>query len=831
MPGQATNLKGHFLTCGAGLAMCVIANLPASAQAVIPVAAAPDQSAFAQFASGTIGAMVLACGFLLLAIAACILLLRSRAQSQGLEARLKGELSATRARLDRSETLLASESHLVVTFGGAGEEPDVSGDLASRIMLPPGRRILGFNTWLLPDAVVRLEQMLEGLRERGEAFHMTTPTKRGSHVAIDGRAVGGRAIMRIRDVTGERLALAELETQHTRIQQELEQVRGLLNSVPQPAWLRDKEGKLVWVNHMFAQAVEADMPETVIARHLELLDQPVRNEAMAVRAKGDTFSKRVAAVVAGQRRLLDVIEAPGAFGAAGLAVDVSELEDMRGDLVRRMEAHRRTLDELATGVAIFSADGSLAFYNQAYRQLWNLESAFLEQGPSDTTILDRLRAARQLPEQADFRSWKSQLHEAYHILESREHWWYLPDGRALRVVQTPNPEGGVTYLFDDVSERINLESRYNALIHVQSETLDHLQEGVAVFGSDGRLKLHNPAFAHQWKLDCSVLKAQPHADQLFELCSRQHPQDETWKALKSSVTTLPEKRTPLAFRTERADGVVIDIATVPLPDGGTLITFIDITANVAMERALRERNEALETAAQVKTDFVKHVSYELRSPLTNIIGFTQLLGDATAGPLTQRQEEYAGHILDSSAALLAIINDILDLATIDAGAMELHVSDVNIRSTMDAAAEGVRDRLAEANIKLNILAPAGIGAFKADEKRVRQVLFNLLSNAVGFSMEGGVVTLSSERQANAVIFRVTDNGRGMAPEVAARIFDRFESHTQGSRHRGVGLGLSIVRSFVELHGGSVSLESKLGEGTTVTCIFPLERDTSQVAAE
>jgi signal transduction histidine kinase len=825
MPEPAEKHKKHSWRAGLAAA-AVLAASPAHAQYIQP----PPQAA-STFTPGMIGAIVLTCGFLALAVAACVLLLRHRAQAQATESRLAGELNTTRARLDRVETLLASEPHLVVTFGAAGDEPDISGDLASRLQLPPGRRILGFGTWLLPDAVTQLEQMLDALRARGEPFHMTVATRRGSHVAIDGRALGGRAVMRIRDVTGDKLALAELETRHATIQQELDQLRGLLDTVPQPAWLRDGEGALVWVNRVFAQAVEADTPEAAIARKLELLDQPVRQEARAKQAQGEVFSRRVAAIVAGRRHLLDVVEAPIAGGAAGLAVDVSELEDVRGDLVRRMEAHRRTLDELATGVAIFAADGALVFHNQAYRQLWKLEPSFLEQSPSDATILDRLRAERQLPEQADFRTWKAQLHEAYHTLESREHWWYLPDGRALRVVQTPNPEGGVTYLFDDVSEHMNLESRYNALIHVQTETLDHLQEGVAVFGSDGRLKLHNPAFARQWDLDLDVLKAQPHAEQLFELCARHHPHGEAWQTLKASVTALADKRTPVAFRTERDDGLVIDIATVPLPDGGTLITFIDTTANVSMERALRERNEALETAAQVKTDFIKHVSYELRSPLTNIIGFTQLLGDATAGPLTQRQEEYAGHILDSSAALLAIINDILDLATIDAGAMELHVKDVDIRHTMESAAEGVRDRLAEGSITLNIEAAKDIGAFRADEKRLRQILFNLLSNAVGFSQEGGVVTLSSERQPNAVVFRVSDNGRGMPEEMAARIFDRFESHTQGSRHRGVGLGLSIVRSFVELHGGSVSLTTTQGAGTTVTCIFPIDHDAARTAAE
>src|SRR5690606_26668122 len=125
---------------------------------------------------------------------------------------------------------------------------------------------------------------------------------------------------------------------------------------------------------------------------------------------------------------------------------------------------------------------------------------------------DRLRVARKLPEQTDFRQWKGQLHEAYRAIDPREHWWHLPDGRTLRVVTTPNPEGGVTYLFDDVTERLDLERRFDALIRVQGETLDNLSEAVAVFGSDGCLRLHNPAFVTMWRLDPATLTERPHIE-------------------------------------------------------------------------------------------------------------------------------------------------------------------------------------------------------------------------------------------------------------------------------------------------------------------------------
>jgi signal transduction histidine kinase len=478
---------------------------------------------------------------------------------------------------------------------------------------------------------------------------------------------------------------------------------------------------------------------------------------------------------------------------------------------------------------MFDADRRLSFYNAAYRALWDLDDALLEQHPTDSAVLDQLRTAHKLPEQQDFRQWKAQLHEAYRAVEAKKHEWYLPNGRTLHVVTTPNPDGGVTYLFHDVTKSLDLERRFEELIRFQRETLDNLAEGVAVFASDGRIRLHNSAFARMWRLEPEFLAEQPHIEAITGLCKPLHGDDETWQRLRQAVTAIDSRET-ISGRLERRDGTVVDCSSVPLPDGATLLTFHDVTDSVNVERALRERNEALEDADRIKIDFVHHVSYELRSPLTNIIGFVHLLADPSTGPLSQKQHEYLDYITVSTDSLLALINNILDLATIDAGRMQLNLGPVDIRAAMDAAAEGVQDRLVGAGIALDIRAAHDIGGFVADERRLRQVLFNLLANAVSFSPPGQTVVLLAERHADAVVFSVTDHGPGIPPDVLGKVFDWFESHSLGSQHRGAGIGLSLVRSFVELHGGKVTIASVVGEGTTVTCTFPAGEAATRSAA-
>jgi signal transduction histidine kinase len=749
-----------------------------------------------------------------------LLHLTGRKQWLQRETQLARDLTTARAALDRANVFLSAEPQIVVAWSSANGEPDIEGDLTLVSDAPMSRRVLAFGSWLPAATAQDFETYVDKLRQRGEGFRLHLTTIGGRHLEAEGRAVGGRAVLRIRDVSGDRLELTRLRDRHTEVLTELDSLRTLLDALPSPAWTRDKDGRISWVNAAYARAVEAADGRDAVLRGIELLDQTARDEAAQARQAGQPYRGRVHAVFAGERRKFELVDVPATVGSVGLATDLSELEEVRADLGRQMEAHTRTLDQLATAVAMFDRSKRLVFHNAAYRHLWQFDSAFLDQRPTDSEILDRLRAARRLPEQADFRAWKGALLSAYQSPDTVEQIWYLPDSRTLRVVINPNPQGGVTYLFDDVTERYHLESRFNALTRVQGETLDSLKEGVAVFGTDGRIKLSNPAFAKLWRLPVDVQDRRMHIDEIARHCGAQQADPGAWTDLRSIIAGLHDARQGFERRLVRNDGTTIDCVAAPLPDGGTLLTFTDVTAGVNVERALTDRNQALLEAEKLRNDFVHHVSYELRSPLTNIIGFIQLLADGTVGKLNDKQLEYTGYVMKSSGALLAIINDILDLATIDAGAMELTPGEVDIRDAIHSAAEGVQDRLTENNIHLNVLALDDIGSFRADAKRVRQVLFNLLSNAIGFSSPGQVVTIAALRRDDDVVFKVTDRGRGIPPEVLDRVFDRFESHTVGSRHRGVGLGLSIVRAVVELHGGRVQIESAPGEGTSVTCIFP-----------
>jgi signal transduction histidine kinase len=450
--------------------------------------------------------------------------------------------------------------------------------------------------------------------------------------------------------------------------------------------------------------------------------------------------------------------------------------------------------------------------------------------------MEKLREQRLLPEQADFRKYKQVwLNMFTGLLQPFEDMLYLPGGQALRMLAVPNPMGGLMMTFEDVTSRLELESSYNTLIAVQKETLDNLAEGVAVFGGDGRLRLWNPAFARLWALNPEDIDGNPHITRLSEKM-KSHFRAEHWPRAQKALVTQSIDRSLQGGRLERADGSLVSWSTVPLPDGGMLVTHVDVTDTVRVETALRDKNAALEAAERLKLDFLANVSYQLRTPLSAIMGFTEILSNQYFGPLNERQREYTSGMQEAGERLLSLIDDILDLSTIEAGYMFLTREEISVQAVVESISNLTREWARKDKLDVRIDCPDDVGSVLADERRLKQALLNLISNAINFSPPGGTIILTARRTGENVMLSVADQGPGIASEDQKRIFLPFERAARADRNtapaagnagRGAGLGLALVKNIVELHGGRIVLESRLGQGATFTVVLPLEEKLQQ----
>ncbi len=776
---------------------------------------------------------LIAVGAVALAIGCAYWAAQSSARTRRQRLAHEQEVVAMGARVDTVEAILASEPGAVLIWspdtmtakpGTLQSRPQIAGSTVS--LADPATGNVDYEDVLrrlTPETAGNLRNAVDMLRSRGARFSLTIHSNDGRTFEAEGRPAGAQAVVWIRDVSGERAEISRFVERATSAETTRDRFLEHLNLLSMPAWRRDKDGRLEWVNQAYVRAMDLGSVDEVVEKGAELLTDEVLEKARHAIAAGETCQQRVHAIVSGERRALHVTDMCISSGSAGVAVDVTDLDNAEGELQRHIEAHSGTLDRLATPVAIFGADKRLKFYNKAYLKFWGLDADWLATEPLDSEVLDALRGSRRLPEQANFQAWKAQMMEIYQSTEPVEEFWYLPDGQTVQLMAQAHPLGGVIYIYDNVTEQLNLESDYNTALRVQGETLDNLSEGVAVFGSDGRLKLHNPVYAQIWRFTDDQLAKEPHIGDIVDACKDLYDDGTIWDDLKSSLTSV-EGRRQLSHRMERADGTIVDCATVPLPDGATLVTFVDVTDASRIERALRERNEALETADRLKSEFISHVSYQLRTPLTNIIGFGEILETEMFGELLPKQHEYTSGILDSSHELLTTVNDILDLSTIEAGAMTLDLSDVSIAEVISSAEAFAQQRAQKARVSLLTDCPPDIGVFRADNKRIRQIMFNLISNAIAFTQPGDAITIGAERGTNELTLFVSDTGDGIKPEHQATVFDRFEARGGADRRRGAGLGLSLVKSFVELHGGWVSLESAPSVGTQVTCHLPILTD-------
>jgi hypothetical protein len=645
---------------------------------------------------------------------------------------------------------------------------------------------------------------LQALIERGEpcAFHVGSA---GGPLEVQGRTSGAVAWLKLSRSSGSSAALAGGGM-----------VGGLLEGEPHAAWAMAK-GELVWANAAWLAAVEAASLDDARAKGAglgggagALLEEAAKS--------GVVREGLVWATAGGQRRALRITAMPLPGGAVGaIAVDVTELEETREAFRRYEAAHDDTLDRLKDAVAIFTAERRLSFHNRAFAELWQLDAAWLAEQPSHGEVLDRLRQGRRLPETDDYARFKAgELHHYEDIGETPDDVWTLPDGRTLRVGRQPHPLGGLLVLFSDVTDELRLKAQYNALIQVQQATLDKLNDAVAVFGSDGRLRLHNEAFERLWNVSAQALADAGDFEGVAELCLPRVHDLQFWTDLKARIGDPdPTARVPISGETRSSDRRIIAFQSRPLPDGATLIAFTDVTDTRELERALVERSTALSEAERLKRDFVGNVSYELRTPLTTIIGYAELL-DHAAEPLSDRARSYIASVRQAASQLGRSIDDVLDMAQIDADEMALDLGDVDVKAELEDASGRWQVHAAPAEVKIVVVAEDDAGVIRADRRRLAQVLDHLIENAVRQSPPGGKVTLTAKRLMSEVQLSVTDAGRGIPFHVQAHIFDRFVGRDRG----GPGLGLALVKALVELHGGWVALESEPGKGATFTCHVP-----------
>lgn len=635
--------------------------------------------------------------------------------------------------------------------------------------------------------------------------------------------VKGQMTMLVQDATNRQRQINQFGLENQSMKDDLRRFSTVLNTADLLVWVRDRELKIIYCNLAYTKAIEDVGMDVIDAGIPELskLCLPIARRALE---KAGEQLERVHLIIGGNRRLFRVreVHVKELGYNIGYAIDITDLEDAEHQIADYTAAQEDFLESASSAMAMFTGDTRIKYYNQAFVRMWGYDEQWLDTSPKFGEMLEFLRTKRRLPEEVNFKAYKEhRLRLFSDLIEPREELHFLPDGRTIRSVAIPNHAGGVLLNYEDVTDRLALERNYNTMLAVQRETIDNLHEGVVVFGEDGRVRLINPVFLKIWGLSEKDIVERMHVSEVLERLKDLLMFDD-WDDFKQTFIGRLQSRRIEGSRLERKDEKVLEWSCVPLPDGGSLLSYTDITDSTLVERSLRELNDALAAADRLKSEFLANVSYELRSPLTSITGFSEMLRQNYFGELNDRQREYIENIHVSSRQLMELIDNILDLASIEAGYMTLAISDFDIYKMLNSTLMLIKERTKHFNVHTKLKCKKTIGIMKGDETRVRQVLFHLLSNAVKYSKEDSTIELGAEKDSKGVKIWVRDEGAGIGAEEMGLVFNKFYRGRAGSGKSGTGLGLSMVKSFIELHGGHVSISSSASEGTMVTCFIPAD---------
>ena len=643
------------------------------------------------------------------------------------------------------------------------------------------------------------------LRHDGRSFRKSLRTAAAT-LEVEGGQAGAMIWLRLRPA---QTVLAEAVTAHA------------FDVLPAPAWVARADGRLIAVNHAWLSAVGARSLDDAAARGLTFgraADAAVREAAR----RGARGRSTVWLDLPAGRRAVEILTAPLGDGlAAAWALDVTAA---RAD-ARAANAERRALElaiaPLADAVAVFEAGQRLSIANDALAALWGLDAALIAERPTHGELLDHLRQRRLLPQTADYASFKAQELARHASPQAVEAIWRLPDGRTLRVDSRPHPGGGLILSLSDITAELRLKAQFNHLLQVQQATLDKLTDAVAVFGADTRLRLHNEAFARLWRIPAEQLAREPEFDDVAAFCLRRLNDLGFWRALKGRIADPdPLARAPAGGEAAIDGPRLVSWQSRPLPDGATLVSFTDVTNARALEQALQEKADALDLGDKLKREFVAAISRELRTPLTTIVGYAELLGRAHS---PERARDWLAAVKSAAGTLARSIENILDVAELDAGETVLEPGDVDVSDLLARAVQRSGPAAAACGADISLGEGSAGGLMRADAGKLARVLDSLIDNALGQNPPPRSIVLSAQRAEGEVRLRVADDGRGIPYHVQARIFERFGA-AEGAA---AGLGLSLVKGLVELHGGWVTVESDPGQGATFSCHLPERASASQ----
>lgn len=600
-------------------------------------------------------------------------------------------------------------------------------------------------------------------------------------------------------------------------------MKDILDYVPLPIWYKNVQKKLLFCNKAYANTLETTPDQAVVDQILLKSWQqggrtPDLTELVIKTKHRQTQQSHI--VMKNERHYVEFCETlTQKNGVVGYLRDLSNQEALQQEIAHLAKSTHEILEVISLPVIIYNNNKQVEFFNNPYIKMFELDPAWLETKPTFSEVLEELRAKRKIPDTEDFQVYKNkQLACFNNLLQPIEDIAYYPDGRTVRMVTAPYHNGGLMITLNDITDWLTLERRYNTLLAVHRQVADNLFEGLVVFGSDHKLQLYNSAFCKMWHYQTDELTPAPHLDTIIEKIKSRidyKHYDASWNNFTHRIRAkIIDRSATKEGRIKLYDDVVYDFSSTPLPDGSSLLTFLDVSDRYRIEKNLLERSEALELAHGIKSDYISMIHHGIKYPLRGILlNFSDML-EQKYGNIHPKYQECVKTIWQEIDHILRFIENVNDLASIESGSTTLSKEKINIVNLMDDIKTTLQENALEKNLDIALdFDNKNTYILEGDLRRLKQIFFNLLRNAITFSTPEEVISIQIKEFPEEIHIDVA-NEKAMIPYE-----DTYGASKKLKRGENIitGLGFSLIKKIVTLHGGSVKLNHH--KGTLVSCIL------------
>ncbi len=665
------------------------------------------------------------------------------------------------------------------------------------------------SAWFPGDAEA-LAGHLVRLEAEGKPFRALVDHVDGRAFELVGAPVGGEAALRIAEASDANRALAAARRECAELRRENARLHEVLDTAPVLMWRREADDTLSWGNLSYL-ALSGSDGATAPPRELRGGVEPKHGPNDVDAARKVTGRQCFFDAHTGERRWYEVRRAPAEDGGEiGYAIDAAPIISAEATLRRFVETLTETFAHLKIGLAIFDRERRLGLFNPAFSELMRLDPAWLAGRPGLSDVLGRLREAQMLPEQSDFPAWRKRLIDLFQNPEAADHQdiWRLPGDVTIRVLARPHPQGALAFLFEDISETMSLEERYRTEAQMRRATMDRLEEGLAVFGPDGVTRFANPSFNAIWGFQPGAEGEIVRVGEVIARCAALAEKTGDWARLKEFVTG-GDSRGAWAGRFRLLDGRMLRGRFAPLPDGSTLTAFLDVTDTERVAAALRDRNDALVAADEIRMTLIEQIASGLQAPLITLAESGQALSENRDGFLNSEQQTSADAIVVAAAEIVDALRGGANLASAQIGAAALTDGSVDLRDALESVLSHIRKSVEAHDVRLVVDFHENVGDVSGDGARVRQILFNLITDAARRCTPGDTVEAGAARRGDMVEIWTYEPYPANAPPPKLK-----------------GLAHGLVKRFAELHKGWVTVTvdppERPGElaRLVVTCALP-----------